>query len=274
VLNIDELEEPGAAGYSLALSEAERLRYRTMAEAAARDECEPWIAAGIVEGARVADIGCGPGCVLRVLAEHVGRHGNAIGVDADQSAISYALEEVASFPQAAAQVGTASESGLEPASFDVVMCRHVLAHNGRQESAIEAHLASLTRPGGCVYLVDTDLTIVRITGDDPELQDLRSRYNAFQQARGNDVSVGLRLGDLLADAGLTVERYALSNPSLVKLVVGYRPPAWAARADLVAHGFATDADVGRWEEGFARLDALESRPWVFGPIFVAIGRRP
>jgi SAM-dependent methyltransferase len=269
-----EEERRGIAAYSLALSEQERRRYRTMAASAAKDESDLWLAAGIIEGARVADVGCGPGAVLQVLAAHVGRNGKAIGIDADPSAVSYALEEVAAIPQAVAQVGTATESGLEPGSFDVVMCRHVLAHNGGQENAIVAHLASLARPGGRVYLVDTDLTMVRITGDDPDLQDLRSRYNAFQLARGNDVHMGLRLGDLLTDADLTVERYALSTPSLVHLVAGYRPPAWAARGDIVAEGFATDADVARWEEAFDRLDALERRPWVFGPIFVAIGRRP
>ncbi len=40
------------------------------------------------------------------------------------------------------------------------MLRHVLAHNGGAEDAIVAHLATLLRPGGCLYLVDAYLTAI------------------------------------------------------------------------------------------------------------------
>ena len=245
-----------------------------MAELAVQNESADWTAAGIVERARIADIGCGPGAVLRVIAERVGPHGRAIGVDADPVVVDMALQEVADYPQALVQVGTATNTALDLDSFDVVMCRHVLAHNGGSEAEIVRHLASLATPGGRVYLVDVEVTLLRITGEDPDLQDLRTRYLAFQQARGNDLSVGLRLADLLTETGLIVERYALANPALVRLMAGYRPPAWAARAAIVAEGFATDEDVARWEEAFARLDASERRQWVLVPNLVAIGRRP
>ena len=84
--------------------------------------------------------------------------------------------------------------------------------------------------------------------------------------------MGLRLGDLLSDAGLTVERYACRAPVL-RVPPGMRPPSWAARDEMVAAGFATDADVMRWEDAFARLDLAERRPWLFPATFVAIGRR-
>ena len=58
--------------YSLALSEQERVRYRMMAQLAKENEAAEWSSAGILEGVRIADVGCGPGAVLRLLAEHVG----------------------------------------------------------------------------------------------------------------------------------------------------------------------------------------------------------
>jgi ubiquinone/menaquinone biosynthesis C-methylase UbiE len=58
--------------YALALSEAEIGRYRMMAAVARRDEAAQWEAAGIIPGARVADVGCGPGAVLVAMAEVVG----------------------------------------------------------------------------------------------------------------------------------------------------------------------------------------------------------
>ena len=65
------------------------------------------------------------------------------------------------------------------------MLRHVLAHNGGAEDAIVAHLATLVRPGGCLYLVDTDGTAIRFIpeAEHPDLIDLQERYLAFRAAR-------------------------------------------------------------------------------------------
>jgi SAM-dependent methyltransferase len=264
--------DAGAAGYSLALSEQELLRYRMMAAIAADHEATEWAAAGIGPGARVADVGCGPGAVLRMLAERVGAAGQAVGVDADPGAVAIARQQTAGLPQVRAQVGRADATGLVPGGYDVVMCRHVLAHNGGREAAIVAHLASLAAVGGCVYLVDVDAAALRLTASDPDLEDLDERYRELHRARGNDLSVGLRLGDLLTEAGLTVERYACRAP-VFRVPPGMRPPSWAARDEMAAAGLAAGADIKRWEQAFARLDSAERRPWLFPAYFVAIGRR-
>jgi 2-polyprenyl-3-methyl-5-hydroxy-6-metoxy-1,4-benzoquinol methylase len=49
--------------YALQLSEAEIARYQLMAETAERAERDLWIAAGAAPGARIADVGCGPGAI-------------------------------------------------------------------------------------------------------------------------------------------------------------------------------------------------------------------
>ena len=61
---------PGAEGrqYSLALSNAEVARYQLMAERARATEADLWQRAGIVAGAKVADVGCGPGALLPALS--------------------------------------------------------------------------------------------------------------------------------------------------------------------------------------------------------------
>jgi SAM-dependent methyltransferase len=270
---MDGNSHPGAASYSLTLSEQELVRYRIMAAGAADNEAAEWLAAGVVPGARVADVGCGPGAVLRILAERVGAAGQAVGVDADSAAVAIARQQVAGLPQGRTEVGQADATGLEPGGYDVVMCRHVLAHNGGREAAIVAHLASLAVAGGCVYLVDVDATALRFTAGEPDLEDLGERYREFHRARRNDLSVGLRLGDLLTEAGLAVKRYACRAP-VIRVPPGMRPPSWAARAEMAAAGLATDADIERWERAFARLDAAERRPWLFPASFVAIGQRP
>jgi SAM-dependent methyltransferase len=258
--------------YALRLSDDELARYQLMAETAAQEEAEDWTLAGVRVGAAVADVGCGPGAILAVLADAVGSDGVAAGVDQDPLAIAQATQSIAGRDNASVTIGAAEATGLATGAFDVVMCRHVLAHNGGREARIVAHLASLVRPGGSVYLVDVDMAGVRQVPADPEL-DIHDHYRAFHARRGNDLSIGLQIGELLEDAGLEVERYRCVS-AVWRLPPGMRGPQWAARQAMVDDGVATDADLERWSAAFARMDRAARPPWTFIPVFAAVGRVP
>ncbi|MDT4926633.1 MAG: hypothetical protein QOG01_4346 [Pseudonocardiales bacterium] len=266
------MTDPATNEYSLALSDVELQRYTLMAEAARTAEFELWQLAGLVEGAKVADVGCGPGAMFPAIVDSVGTSGRVVGVDGDANAIAAAEALVAAngWTNVTTRVGKADATGLEPDSFDAVMMRHVLAHNGPSEQGIVDHLATLVKPGGSVYLVDIDGPGVRVRPTDPDVEDLSDAYRRFHAARGNDLEVGLRLRDLLTSAGLEVGAYRgwyniLQPPS------GLRPPAWAARDAMVAAGVATSADIARWEAALDRLG--EQRPTVYASLFGAVGHR-
>src|SRR5207237_10474942 len=84
------------------------------------------------------------------------------------------------FPYTTLFRSDAASTGLAPGSFDVVMLRHVLGHNGGRQREIVGHLRSLLRAGGCLYLVDTDLTGLRIYPPDPGLRDMRSEEHTSE----------------------------------------------------------------------------------------------
>jgi SAM-dependent methyltransferase len=263
------------SAYALKLSEPELARYRKMAELARASEAGLWERAGVVAGARVADIGCGPGAVLALLADAVGPSGSVVGVDSDEDAVAAARTVLAAagISNASLRVAEAAETALEPASFDVVMLRHVLAHNGGNEQQIVDHCTALVRPGGTVYLVDVDLTAMRMHPAPAEAAESRDRYIAFHRQRGNDPSIGLRLRDLARDAGLVVEEFRgwfdiYEQPS------GMGNPVLAARDAMLQAGVITTADVERWALAMQQLDDAEERPLVFPALFAAIGRRP
>jgi SAM-dependent methyltransferase len=262
--------------YALRLSEAELGRYRLMAENALRLEGDLWAAAGFVKDATVADIGCGPGAVSAVLARLVGDGGRVLAVDGDAEAVAAAREtaELAGAANVTVTEGDADATGLDPGCVDAVMIRHVLAHNGGREQAIVDHAASLVRPGGSVYLVDVEFDAFRQRPPDPDIDDLDATYRRWHQGMGNDLSVGLRLAELLEVAGLEVTHYE-GRYTIVPAPAGMRSPAWAARDAMVAGGAATEEDVARWAAAFERSDRDDRRrPTLFVPLFTAAGRRP
>jgi ubiquinone/menaquinone biosynthesis C-methylase UbiE len=76
--------------YPLEPDQAEAERYRKMAEAARQAEADLWEPAGMVAGARVADVGCGPGAMLPALSAAAGPDGRVTAVDADPKAVAAA----------------------------------------------------------------------------------------------------------------------------------------------------------------------------------------
>lgn len=218
----------------------------------------------------VADVGCGPGAVSVVLARLVGPAGRVLAVDRDNNAVKAARARA---DNVYVRVGEAHDTGIAPASVDVVMIRHVLAHNGGLEEEIVAHAATSARPGGYVYLADIEASGLRMRPSDPDIEDLNARYQEWHSLRGNDLSVGLRLDELLGAAGLEAVDHQ-GHYQIFLVPPGLRPPSWAARDALVAAGLATSAEIERWSSAFDRIDRADERPTMFVPLFFAFGRRP
>jgi SAM-dependent methyltransferase len=265
--------------YALRLSDDELGRYRMMAARARAEEGDLWALAGLVPGARVADVGCGPGAMLVTLAEVVGPTGHVVGVDADPVAVAAARAALAAARLGGAvapggvRQGRAESTGLPPGSVDTAVLRHVLGHNGPAAQRIVDHLATLVRPGGHVYLVDADQTTVTRTAGPAEVLELQAQYVRWHELQGNDPRIGLRLPDLARAAGLDVVEYrgwTVGGPA----PRGRRGPAWAARDELTRAGLADAADVARWDAAFTALDAASERPETSLGIFAAVCRRP
>src|SRR5687768_898846 len=165
------MTEKPSRGYTLELSEPERMRYRMMASLARENEADLWEYAGITPGARVADVGCGPGAVLTEIAQIVGPDGLAVGVEPGHPAREAAREELDRLGLEHVEVreGNGEATGLDQGAWDCVMMRHVLTHTGDAVERIVAHLATLLAPGGHLYLVDVDLDATRSSPVDPDI---------------------------------------------------------------------------------------------------------
>jgi SAM-dependent methyltransferase len=268
---------PEPSEYALRLSEQEKVRFRRMAERAMEREGGLMRAAGVLPGARIVDMGCGPGAMLVELARIAGVDGEVVGVEPDTAARSAAIQAIADAGLTNARVvdGRGTSSGLEEGEWDTVMVRHVLFHVGSQAQGVVAHAGTLIRPGGHVYLVDTDLAAARLEPDEAGAFEIFRRYDAFQRARGNDPGIGPRLHVLLAGAGLVVTAVDASFAVVTAQVLSASDggAATAAQHAMMAAGALTEEEVQHFararEQAFANPLAH-----AFLPQFVAVGRRP
>jgi SAM-dependent methyltransferase len=251
------------------------MRYRMMAGLARENEADLWEYAGIVPGARVADVGCGPGAVLTEIAKIVGPEGLAVGVEPGQPAREAAREELDSFGLEHVEVreGNGEATGLDPGVWDCVVMRHVLTHTGAAVERIVAHLATLLAPGGHLYLVDVDLDATRSSPVDSEITEQFERYAEFHRALGNDVRMGARLGTLVRSAGLEVAEHRGSFQRVPAMLLADGGPLVSAQDAMIAEGILKADEVDAWEAARQRFAAQPDAEMWFAT-FIAIGRKP
>jgi SAM-dependent methyltransferase len=238
--------------YSFALDQAELARYDAMAARAFEHEAGLWDTAGIITGAAVVDLGCGPGAFLAALATRTAPSGTVVGVDDAGHAVAaaQALVDQRSLGKRVRIVHAgAQHTGLEPASFDVVFIRNLLVHNGPATGAILSHARRLLRPGGHLLCVEPDITGLRFPGRAAAEQELEQRWIQMMRAMGNAPGLGAegQLAGLISAAGFILDRAV----HRVDLLAVERSPAWTARQMMVDKGFATNADIARWDTAIA-----------------------
>jgi ubiquinone/menaquinone biosynthesis C-methylase UbiE len=159
---------------------------------------------GLGPGASCLDAGCGPGETMRAMAERVGPAGRVLGIDADPAlgAMTLAMLHGAGHRQCAVQAqDLAAGDPIPGAPFDLVYARLLLFHLPQRVDVL-GRLWDAVAPGGYLLVQDYDLRNISTL---PELdwgeEMLRIMIGAFG-AVGADVSAGVRLPQLFAQAGV------------------------------------------------------------------------
>jgi cyclopropane fatty-acyl-phospholipid synthase-like methyltransferase len=164
--------------------------------------------AGVREGMRVLDIGCGRGDVSFIAAGLVGDAGEVLGLDRDEAAIEDARarareHRIANVRFAQADIGWL---GREHGTFDAVVGRRVMMYQP-DAVAVLARLADVLEPDGIIVLQEHDSTSMPICRPAMPLHKQVSGWIWGTMAReGANTHMGLNLGPALAKAGYAVER--------------------------------------------------------------------
>ncbi len=166
-----------------------------------------WERAGFGLGARILDVGCGPGFATIDLAERVGPTGRVVAVDISQRYLQH-LEQRAK-ARGLTNISTAVSSVdrllIGESGFDGAYARWVLCFVQRPAAVLQQVARRLKRGGRFViqdYYRYEAITIA------PQSEAFRRVFRAVHkswEARGGDPDIGCRLPGLLERAGFEVK---------------------------------------------------------------------
>jgi SAM-dependent methyltransferase len=199
-------------------------------------------------GARVLDVGCGIGCAAIEMADHVGPHGVAHGIDISEAMIVEAESRVGHRNNARFSTGSATEIPHRDAMFDAVRTERVLLYVPDREKAL-AEMMRVTKPGGRVVATDVDIDCTAIYSKDPALT--RKMTSLVADAFPHPTN-GRELPALMRAAGfedITVEFEVLTTPFEFCLTAMQGTLLAAAEA-----GKTTLGEVGGWFQHLSDLN--------------------
>jgi ubiquinone/menaquinone biosynthesis C-methylase UbiE len=157
----------------------------------------------LAPSSRILDAGCGTGEASWRLAEAF-PDATVLGVDVIDASLARAREKAARFgDRVRFENRSIYELGLPAASFDLVVCRHVLQSIPHAEQVI-AELARVTRPGGRLHLIAEDYAMIHFPRR--RFDPMRLWPEApmrFGAATGTDMFIGRHAPAILAALGVS-----------------------------------------------------------------------
>jgi SAM-dependent methyltransferase len=203
------------APYALATGEPAEYRLRILHGLYGRGTRRVLLKAGLRRGMSVVDFGCGVGLVTALLADFAGPEGQVVGLDASAAQLAQARERMPAggtnfrFVEA-----SATDTGLPPASFDLVYCRFLLLHLSDPERALR-EMAALLKPNGVLVCEDADLTSA---GSEPPsaLGAFADLWGRLGPVRGVDFTLGRRLFQMVQAAGFKAPEITFNQPVLAR----------------------------------------------------------
>jgi SAM-dependent methyltransferase len=209
----------------------------------------------LAAGAQVLDAGCGTGEISLRLAEAFPQV-QVLGVDIIDSHLELARARSASLaPRVRFENRSIFGLGLADATFDLVVCRHVLQAIPHPDRVL-AELARVTRRGGWLHLIAEDYLMINF---EPRTLDPDDFWNAgprrFGEAQGTDLRIGRKAYGLLRRLGLVdiAVDYVVVDPLRVPRETF--AAIWVAWRDGYADAVSANTDVSR-EQFVAHFDDM------------------
>ena len=157
------------------------------------------------DSAKVLDIGCGTGAVLRTLAQRAGFEGQLYGVDQCQPFVDAAREftnEQGMDGRIDFRVGDAHRLDFPSEAFDAVIAHTLISHVSEPQQVLQ-EMARVVRPDGIVVIFDGDYASLTYAFPD---HDFGHRMDvALADATFNNPRIMRDLPRLLPEHGLNLD---------------------------------------------------------------------
>jgi SAM-dependent methyltransferase len=165
---------------------------------------EPWVYAGVdfAHERSVLEVGCGVGAQLAILLRRFPQL-QVTGVDRSEAQIAAARQLLAAdvaAGRADLRVEPGEQLGFAADRFDGAFLCWVLEH-AAQPLALWRELRRVVRPDGRVLVTEVFNDSLFLLPQSAAFQSFWRAFNAYQRELGGDPSVGVRLGNLLTEAG-------------------------------------------------------------------------
>jgi SAM-dependent methyltransferase len=193
--------------YVLGTHDAELLRLGLQHRLWSRETFDLWERAGIGPGARVLDVGCGPGYGTFDLAQLVTPTGRVFAVDESERFVRYlaAQAEVRGASNVEVSVQDVQKLEVPAGSVDFAYARWVLCFTPRPADVV-AGVARALSVGGRFLIQDYShwQALFLSPASDVFCDVMRATEQAWRDS-GGDSAIGQRLPAMLAENGLQVE---------------------------------------------------------------------
>ena len=157
-------------------------RWRTVENSAA------YVAPRFVPGARVLDVGCGPGTITVDIADRVAP-GRVIGIDASADVIDQARRDASGVDNVEFATGDVYALDFPDSSFDVVHAHQVLQHLPDPVGALR-EMRRVCKPDGVVAVRDSDYAAFTWYPEEPTLDAWLALYRNIARTNGGEPDAG------------------------------------------------------------------------------------
>jgi 2-polyprenyl-3-methyl-5-hydroxy-6-metoxy-1,4-benzoquinol methylase len=212
-------------------------------------------AAGLREGMRVLDVGCGAGDVSLLAARFVGTAGAVLGVDRSEEAVAVAGKraQASGAENVTFVTGDAAELQFDT-EFDAVVGRLVVMYHPRPSEMLR-HLSSHVRAGGLLVFHEIDAGHLVSEPRVPLFERMTSWIVQTLQVSGADPIMGLRLRLAFVNAGLPAPQMIVTG----RVDGGPDSPAYEVLTSTLRALLPAAEQYGIIKADEVQIDTLASR---------------